>query len=83
MYKLNRSIFLCEDLQATSSTHLTRLEGKQSPTQEKRMFKLDFFFSNLPFLGMYSNNQHLYFLVHGHYSWSTPSEGSKALKTNF
>ena len=33
------------------------------------MLKLDFF--EFPFLDIYSKNQHIPFLVHGHSSWST------------
>ena len=44
---------LWEDLQATFSTHLTRSEDKWSPREDKIMVKLDFFFQNRPFLGMY------------------------------
>jgi hypothetical protein len=38
--------------------------------EDKRMIKLEYF-SKLPFWGTYKKNQRIYFLVHGHSSWST------------
>jgi hypothetical protein len=67
-----------EDLQATSSTHLTRDEDKWSSIKDKRMVKLDFYFyfSFFPFKTtflryIFYKNQHIHLLVHGHSSWST------------
>ena len=45
------------------------------------------FFSKLPFLGIYYKIQHIHFLVHGHTSWSTFDlhlvRGPKALWIDF
>ena len=40
-------------------------EGEKVKPEEK--------FPKLPFLDIYLKNQHLHFLMHGHFSWSTSS----------
>ena len=46
-------------------------EKRMKTREDKRMVKLIFLVSKLPFLGIHQLVQHIQFLVHGHFSWST------------